>query len=118
MSYELNSEKATNVLIWWVESSDGNIDYREKEEVENILKEMNYDMETFYEETMVHISGLSAEKIELLIADSIRWGAEHYDKQRKKETVTLLKEVAQSDGNIDEDQENKLDRIKDEWGIA
>lgn len=118
MSFDLNNEKATSVLIWWIESSDGNIDYREKDEVEDVLTNMNYRMETYYQETLMHISGLSTDKMEQLIDNAIRWGDEHFDEQRKQKTVLLLQRIAKCDGNIDEDQQEKLDLIKQEFGLA
>jgi len=59
MSFELNNEKATDVLIWWVEGADGSIDYREEKAVGDVLEDVSYSLETFYQETMIYLGGLS-----------------------------------------------------------
>lgn len=117
MSFELNDEKATDVLIWWVESADGSIDYREKEAVKKVLDGISYSLDTFYQETMMHIGALSNENIKKLIDDAIAWGKKHFDKHRKQVTLALLEVIAESDGKITDDQQEKIDRIRDEFGI-
>lgn len=118
MPFELNNEKATDVLIWWVEGSDGSIDYDEEEEVKRILEEMSYSPETFYEETLLHISGLSTEHVKELVERSIAWAKEHFDETHKKLTVSLLENVALSNGKITDEQKEKIDRVAAEFGIG
>ena len=43
-SFELNKEKALDVLIWWVEGSDGSIDFQEEQKVKEVLNDINYSM--------------------------------------------------------------------------
>ena len=117
MSFELNDEKATDVLIWWVEGADGSIDYREEQAVRSVLKDMNYSLETFYQETLMHIGALSNEHMQELIDDSIEWGKEHFDKHRKKLTLALLERIAASTGEITDAQQEKLDRIEQAFGV-
>lgn len=117
MSFELTDEKATDVLIWWIEGTDGSIDYREDEAVRRVLTDMNYSLETFYEDTMLHISGLSNEHMKELIDQSIEWGNRHFNESRKKLTLVLLGTIASSNGDITADQQEKLDLIKKEFGI-
>lgn len=118
MSFELNDEKALDVLIWWVEGSDGSIDFYEEEAVEKILKDMNYSPETYYEDTMMHISGLSTEKIDELVDDSIQHGRANYSKHEKEKVVALLYAVAESNGDITDGQQEKIDRIKQAFNIG
>jgi hypothetical protein len=117
MSFELNNEKAMDVMIWWIESADGSIDYRENEAVKRVLADMNYNLDTFYEETLMHISGLSNENMQKLIENSIQWGSTHYDEHQKKHALALLGTIAASDGEVTNDQQDKLARIKKAFGV-
>lgn len=117
MSFELDNEKAMGVLIWWIEGSDGSIDYREDEAVKRVLEDMDYSLDTFYENTLMHISGLSNENMRELIDNSIHWGSKHYDVHQKKHALALLGNIAASNGTVTEDQQEKLEKIKAEFGV-
>jgi len=117
MPFELNDEKATDVLIWWVEGADGSIDYREEQAVKRVLKDMNYSLKTFYQETLMHIGALSNEHMGELIDEAIQWGSEHFDDHRKKLTVALLETIASANGDITDSQREKLDRIEESFGV-
>ena len=117
MSFELDKEKVMDVLIWWIEGTDGSIDYREDEAVRRVLKDMDYSLDTFYEDTLMHISGLSNEKMSTLIDKSIEWGSKRYDGHQKKHALALLGNIAASNGNITNGQQKKLDKIKGEFGV-
>lgn len=117
MPFELNNEKATDVLIWWVEGSDGSIDYREEEAVKQVLSDVSYSLETFYEETLMYLGGLSTENLNELVDKSIAWGKENFDKHRKQRTVALLYLVAEANGNLTSGQQEKIDRIKKAFGV-
>lgn len=117
MPFELNNEKATDVLIWWIEGSDGSIDYREEEAVKRVLSDVSYSLETFYEETMLHLSGMSTEDLKGLVEKSIEWGKNNFDDHRKQRTVALLYAIAEADEKIDPDQQEKIDRIKKAFGV-
>jgi|GEM_PF-456857 hypothetical protein len=118
MAFEFNNEKALDVMIWWVEGSDGSIDFREEEKVEEVLSDMNYSMTTYYEETLMHIGGLSTDNLKELVDDSIRYGSRNYSKHEKEKTVALLYAIAESNGSISEGQQEKIDRIKREFGVG
>lgn len=118
MALELNGEKALDVMIWWVEGSDGSIDFYEEEAVENALEDMNYSPKTYYEETMMHIGGLGTDNLKKLVDDAIQYGSEHYSKHDKQKAVALLHAVAESNGKITEGQQEKIDRIKREFGVG
>lgn len=117
MTFKLNHEKATDVLLWWVEGADGSIDYREEEAVANILEEMDYSLETFYQETFSYIGALSTEHIKDLVDDAVEWADEHFSDQRKKLTIILLERVASCTGEITKEQREKIDRVKKQFGM-
>lgn len=117
MSFELNNEKATDVLIWWVEGSDGSIDYREEEAVKKALEDISYSLETFYEETLMHLGGLSTENLKELVERAIEWGRKNFDNHRKQRTIALLYVIAESNGEITEGQQEKIDKIQKAFGI-
>lgn len=118
MTFELNDEKATDVLIWWVEGADGTIDYREEQAVKRVLEDMNYSLETFYQEAVMHIGALSTENLKELIERAIEWGKTHFDDHRKELTLALLETIAASNGEITDSQREKLDRIEEEFGVS
>src|SRR5680860_877358 len=104
MAFELDKEKALDVLIWWVEGSNGSIDYREKEAVEKVLEDMNYSMKTYYEDTLMHIGGISTDHLKELVEKAIRYANEHYSKHQKEKTVALLHAIAESNGKVTKGQ--------------
>lgn len=117
MAFELTDEKATDVLIWWVEGADGSIDYREEKTVEKVLEDINYSLETFYEETMMYLGGLSTENLEKLVDRAIEWGSKNFDEYRKKRTVALLYAIAECNERVTDSESEKIDKIKEAFGI-
>lgn len=117
MSFDLNNEKATDVLIWWVEGADGSIDYREEETVKKVLEDINYSLETFYQETLMHLGGLSNENLTDLVENAVQWGSEHFDEHRKQRTLALLYVIAECNGTITDEQQEKIDRVKEAFGV-
>lgn len=118
MSFELNDEKALDVIIWWVGGSDGSIDYQEKETVHKVLDDMNYSLETYHQDTIMYLGGLSTEHIDDLVEESIRHADANYSEHEKQKVVALLYAVAESDGNISEGEQEKIDRIKQTFGVS
>ncbi|MDX1672609.1 MAG: hypothetical protein R3211_09730 [Balneolaceae bacterium] len=117
MAFKLNHEKATDVLIWWVEAADGSIDYREREAVKRVLEDMDYSLETFYQETIMHIGGLSTENVKELAKKAIQYGSDNFSESRKKLTLMLLETIANSTGEVTPEQREKLDHIEKEFGM-
>lgn len=117
MSFELNNETATDVLIWWVEGADGSIDYREEKAVKDALKDISYSLETFYQKTMMYLGGLSNENLKELVNDAIEWGSLHFDQHRKQRTIALLYVIAECNGKITDEEQKKIDRIKESFGV-
>ena len=117
MPFEFNNEKAIDVLIWWVEGSDGSIDYSEEQAVKNVLRDMNYSLDTFYQDTVQYIGALATEDIGKMVENAIAWGSKNFDRHDKQVTLALLNVIAESTGAISPGQQKKLDRIKKEFGI-
>lgn len=119
MAFELNKEKALDVLIWWVESTDGSIDYTEKQTVKEVLDEMNYSLETFYQETVLHIGALGTEELNVLIGKAIEWASKNYSIHEKKKALALLQVIADSDsdGEMSDEQREKLNKIRRAFGL-
>lgn len=117
MSFNFTDEKAIDVLIWWVEGSDGSIDYSEEQAVKDVLDDMDYSLETFYQETLQHIGALGTDDLKGLVDEAIVWGKENFDDHKKQVTLALLKVIAESDGDITSGQEEKLNRIAGEFGV-
>lgn len=117
MSFDLDNEKATDVLIWWVEGSNGSIDYSEKQAVKEILEDISYSLETFYQETLQHIGALGNDELDELVEEAIEWGAEHFDHHRKQVTLALLQVIAESDGKVTSGQQDKIEEVQKRFGI-
>jgi len=117
MSFEFNNEKALDVLIWWVEGSDGSIEYEEEQKVQEVLGDMNYSKDIYYQDTLMYIGSLPTEKLDDLVEDAISYASQNYSKHDKQKTVSLLHAIAKSNDNIKEGEREKIDRIKNEFGV-
>ena len=117
MSFELNNEKATDVLIWWVQGADGSIVYREEKAVKDALKDVSYSLETFYQETMIYLGGLSNQYLRELVENAIEWGSQHFDEHRQQRTIALLYVIAECNRKITDEEQEKIDRIKESFGV-
>ncbi|MGD8427062.1 MAG: hypothetical protein PVH63_05490 [Balneolaceae bacterium] len=117
MSFELSDEKAIDVLIWWVEGADGSIDYSEEQAVKNALKDINYSLETYYQETLQHIGALGTDQLDQLVDEAVEWGSKHFDHHKKQVTVALLNAIAECNGEVSSAQQEKLDRITNVFGV-
>jgi uncharacterized tellurite resistance protein B-like protein len=117
MGFEFNNEKALDVLIWWVEGSDGSIEYEEEQKVKEVLSDMNYSKDIYYQDTLMYIGSLPTEKLDDLVEDAISYANQNYSKHDKQKTVSLLHAIAKSNDNIKEGEREKIDRIKNEFGV-
>lgn len=117
MGFEFNNEKALDVLIWWVEGADGSLTYQEDQKVKEVLGDMNYSKEIYFQDTLMYIGSLPTDKIDDLIDDAIEYGKEHYSEHDKQKAVALLHAIAKSDGAITENEQEKLDHIKNEFDV-
>ncbi len=113
---ELNDEKAVDVLIFWVESSDGSISYAELEGVQRVLDDMNYSMEN-YHSTFSYINGLSTDNVKALVEEAIQYAKDNFSDDGKRLTVMLAEAIANCDGKIAKKEVEKIDRLKAELGV-
>lgn len=117
MSFDFNNEKALDVLIWWVEGSDGSIEYEEDKKVKEVLSDMNYSKDIYYQDTLMYIGSLPTEKLSDLVDQAIVYGKEHFSAHDKKKVVALLYAIAQSSGKVKEGEQEKVDRVKHEFDV-
>lgn len=116
MPFILTDETAADILIFWMESSDGSISYWEDEAVKEVLAGMDYTMQT-YRDTLVHLGALSTERLNKLIEEARAYAAEKYTPEQKKRLIHLLEVISDSDdkGKI---EKNKLQQLREEFGLA
>ncbi|HEX6983018.1 MAG TPA: hypothetical protein VF181_09675 [Balneolaceae bacterium] len=119
MAFELNKERTIGVLIWWIESTDGSIDYGEERAVQEVLDELDYSIKDYHQETVLHIGALGTDELEDLIQNAIEWGSNNFDEHTKKVTLALLRVIADHDGDgeMSDDQHSKLNKIKRAFGL-
>ncbi|HKK45047.1 MAG TPA: hypothetical protein VJ964_05965 [Balneolaceae bacterium] len=117
MSFEFTDEKAIDVLIWWVEGADGSIDYSEEQTVKEALADMDYSLETYYQETLEYIGALGTDQLDDLVEQAVAWGSKNFDHHKKQVTLALLYAVAECNKQITSSQQEKLDHIQDSFGI-
>ncbi len=115
MSYSLTDETSIDTLIFWIESSDGSISYEEQKAVQRILDNMRYDMSTF-QNTLSHISAMSTEHLQELIEEAISHVKRNFSDDGKRLTYQLLETIAGSNGDISKAEQEKLTRLKSEFG--
>jgi len=117
MSFELTDEKAIDVLIWWVEGADGSIDYSEEQTVKEALEDMDYSLETYYQETLEYIGALGTDQLDELVERAVTWGSDNFDHHKKQVTLALLYVIAECNGEVTSAQQEKLDHIQNAFGI-
>lgn len=115
-SYALTDETAIDVLIFWIESTDGTISYAEQKAVKRVLENMNYDMRT-YHKTLSSIGAMSNENVKTLIDEAISYVKSNFSDDGQRLTYSLLDAIAHCEGKASEAQNKKLARIKSEFGI-
>lgn len=115
-SYALTDETAIDVLIFWIESTDGSISYAEQEAVKRILTNMNYDMKT-YHKTLSHIGAMSTEHVNTLIDEALDYVKSNFSDDGQRNTYSLLDAVAHCEGPVSDNQKEKLAKIKSELGV-
>lgn len=115
-NYALTDETAIDVLIFWIESSDGSISYAEQDSVKRILGNMHYDMST-YHKTMSQIGAMSTAHVQEMIEEAIVYVRSNFSDDGKKLVFSLLDSIASSDNNVSSSEQEKLDRLKNELGV-
>ncbi len=112
---KLNEETAIDIIIFWVECSDGSISYPELESVQRILTDMNYSMEN-YHQTFSHINSLSTDNVKAQIEEAIDYIAKNFSDDGKRLMVLLAEAVAGADGRVKDNERKKIDRLKEVFG--
>lgn len=115
-TYALTDEIAIDVLIFWIESSDGSISFAEQDSVKRILDNMNYDLGTF-QKTISHIGAMSTDHLKEIIEESISYVRSNFSDDGKKLVFSLLDSIANCDGKASTLEQEKLDRLKNELGV-
>lgn len=116
MEFTLNDETAADVLIFWIESSDGSISYWEDEAVREALSKMDYNMRT-YRDTIIHLGALSTERLEEIIKEAREYVKTNYTNGQKKDLIDLLVTIAGADSNAGKIEQEKLQNLQDELGV-
>ncbi len=116
MNFSLNQEKVTLLLMWWVSSTDGSVDYKEDQGVNDMLAALSFDPYDYYMETKMYISGLSNKTLDDLISRSIDWGNEHFSERSKQKVLQILHGCVESQHEVTEKDRLKLDRIEKGFG--
>ncbi|MTI89044.1 MAG: hypothetical protein FH748_13890 [Balneolaceae bacterium] len=115
-SFSLTDETAIDVLIFWIESSDGTISYSEQKAVQDVLSSMKYTMKTF-NQTISHLGALSTEHLKEVEAEAIQYVKKHFSDEGKRLTYQLLYSVASSDGTPSTEEKKKLEHLQNELGL-
>ncbi len=115
-SYTLTDETAVDVLIFWIESTDGSISFSEQETVKRVLSNMEYDLST-YQSTLSHIGAMSTSHVSEIIEEAIHYVRSNFSDDGQRLTYTLLDAIAHCDGKISSGNTTKLARLKKELGV-
>lgn len=115
-TYTLTDETAIDVLIFWIQSADGSISFKEQEAVQRILANMNYDLST-YNQTLSHISAMSTEHLFQIAEEAMDYIKSNFSDRGQQLVYSLLDAIANSDGKINDEEEKKLAKIKSEFGV-
>lgn len=115
-SYTLTDETAVDVLIFWIESTDGSISFSEQETVKRVLDNMKYDLST-YQSTLSHIGAMSTSHVAEIIQEAITYVRSNFTDEGKKLTFNLLDAIAHCDGKVSSGNTEKLTQLKKELGV-
>lgn len=115
-SYALTDETAIDTLIFWIESTDGSISFSEQDAVKRVLSNMQYTMNT-YHKTMSQISAMSTDHVKEMIEDAVAYVRSNFSDDGKRLTYSLLDTIAHCEGSASAKINDKLNRLKKEWGV-
>ena len=115
-TYALTDETAIDVLIFWIESTDGSISFKEQAAVKRVLSNMKYDLST-YHQTMSHIGAMSTSHVAEIVEEAITYVKSNFSDEGKKITYHLLDTIAHCDGKASSADLEKLDKLKSEFGV-
>lgn len=112
----LTDETAIDVLIFWIESTDGSISFAEEDAVKRVLENMNYDLTT-YRKTLSQIAAMSTDHVKQFVEEAILYVRSNFSDDGKKLTFNLLDTIATCEGSISDEQQARIDRLKKEFGL-
>lgn len=115
-TFSLTDETSIDVLIFWIQSADGSISFKEEATVKRVLDNMNYDLST-YHQTLSHLGAMSTDHINDAVDDAINHIKSSFSDDGQKMVFNLLDAIATCDARIKETEQNKLDHIKSEFGF-
>ena len=115
-NYPLTDETSIDVLIFWLESTDGNISFSEQDAVKRVLSNMNYTLET-YHKTLNQIAAMSTSHVEELFEEALVYVRSNFSDSNKKLTYSLLETIAHCEKKISKLQQEKLIKLKKEIGL-
>ncbi len=115
-TFSLTDETALDVLIFWIESSDGVISYDEDKAVKRALENMEYSMTTF-RQTLSHLGALSNKGLDEVEEDAIKYVRKNFSDDGKRLTFALLQAIAASSVGIGTEAQKKLDSLKRDLGL-
>lgn len=115
-TYALNDETAIDVLIFWIESTDGSISFAEQDAVKRVLSTMNYTLDTFHK-TLSSIGAMSTQNVQQLVDEAIVYIRSNFSDDGKKLTYSLLDTIANCEKKPNAEQQAKFDRLKSELGL-
>lgn len=115
-TYALTDETAIDVLIFWIESTDGSISYREQAAVKRVIENMNYNMTT-YHQTMSHIGAMSTENVNLVVEEAISYVKSNFSDDGKRLVFSLLDTIATCENKVNAALSSKIERLKDEFAL-
>ncbi|GAB5410626.1 MAG: hypothetical protein BalsKO_29910 [Balneolaceae bacterium] len=115
-SYPLTDETAIDVLLFWIESTDGSISFAEQDAVKRVLSNMQYTLDT-YQKTLSQIGGMSTDHVKELVEEAIVYIRSNFSDDGKKLTFSLLDTVANCEGKTSSAQEAKFERLRKEFGV-
>ena len=115
-NFSLTDETSIDVLIFWIQSADGSISFKEVETVKRVLDNMNYDLST-YHQTLSHLGAMSLENMKDAVNDSINYIKSNFSDEGQKMVFNLLDAIAGCDTKVKATEQNKLDTIKSDFGF-
>ncbi len=115
-TYSLTDETSIDVLIFWIQSADGSISFKEEETVKRVLANMNYDLST-YHKTLSNLGALSTENLNTIAEEAIDHIKTNFSDDGQKMVFNLLDAIASCDSKVKMNEQKKLDDIRSEFGF-
>ncbi len=115
-SYALTDETAIDVLIFWIESTDGSISFAEQDAVKRVLSNMNYTLDT-YHKTLSQIGAMSTDHVQEMVEEAIVYIRSNFSDDGKKLTYSLLDAIANCEKKLSSAQLAKFERLRNELGV-